>query len=281
LPVFVGSAWGYGMAGAFDEIAFALALLAIACVHAAVNVLNDVYDDLNGTDRINDDRIFPFTGGSRFIQNDVINLEQMRRWGWGLLGFGAVFGVFLWMHAGAGVLVFGLVGIALGVAYSAPPLKLASRGMGESAVGVGLGILPVTGAAWLQTGVIDASSVLIAIPVSMWVANILLINEVPDARADSVSGKRTLVVRMGNKGTALLYFLWNLAAFLAVVGAVTAGFLPWWAAVLPALLMVLATKNTRNIAQLKDNVHALKPAVEITLMIHAVGSLWLAFCSWW
>ena len=72
IPLVAGSAWGYGQSGSFDLYVFLLALAATALAHGGINVLNDVYDDKNGTDRINDGRIFPFSGGSRFIQNQFL-----------------------------------------------------------------------------------------------------------------------------------------------------------------------------------------------------------------
>jgi hypothetical protein len=72
-PVVVGSAWGFHVARQFDWIAFLLGLAATVCVYFASNVLNDVGDDAFGTDRFNDDRIFPYTGGSRFIQNGLLS----------------------------------------------------------------------------------------------------------------------------------------------------------------------------------------------------------------
>ena len=64
LPVLLGTAWGVHVGGRFQPVLFVLALLATALVHAGVNVLNDVYDDACGTDRVNEARVFPFTGGS-------------------------------------------------------------------------------------------------------------------------------------------------------------------------------------------------------------------------
>ena len=69
---------------AFD-IALALVTLLFALLaQAGVNVLNDYYDALNGTDAQNTDRIFPFTGGSRFIQNGVMTPSQTRIFGFAL-----------------------------------------------------------------------------------------------------------------------------------------------------------------------------------------------------
>lgn len=55
-----------------------LATLVFAWIaHAGINVLNDYYDELNGTDRANTERVFSFTGGSRFIQNEVLTARQI------------------------------------------------------------------------------------------------------------------------------------------------------------------------------------------------------------
>ena len=77
LPVLAGSAWGLHVAGQFDFAVFLLALVATVCVHAGANVLNDVGDDAGGTDRQNEDRIYPYTGGSRFIQAGIMSATQV------------------------------------------------------------------------------------------------------------------------------------------------------------------------------------------------------------
>ena len=73
----------------FDVTVFALALFATVCVHAASNVLNDVGDDSGGTDRQNEDRIYPYTGGSRFIQTGIMSANEMARLGISLLALAA------------------------------------------------------------------------------------------------------------------------------------------------------------------------------------------------
>jgi hypothetical protein len=95
LPVLAGSAWGFATADQFDWLVFALALFATVCVHAASNVLNDVGDDSGGTDQRNEDRIYPYTGGSRFIQTGIMSSTEMARWGISLLALAALAGLAL------------------------------------------------------------------------------------------------------------------------------------------------------------------------------------------
>jgi 1,4-dihydroxy-2-naphthoate octaprenyltransferase len=275
LPVLLGTAIGVSSVAQFDVAAFVLALFSVMLAHAGVNVLNDVYDDLNGTDRFNDERISPFTGGSRFIQDEVLSQSQMRRWGHLLLTISAILGLILILHKGLIVLGLGLTGLLLGVAYSAPPLALASRGLGELAVGIGFGVLPVVGAAWLQTGFFSWEALLLSVPVSIWVANILLVNEVPDYTADSKAGKNTLVVRLGFRWSALLYVLLNAVALATLVWGTVLGYLPAPALIVCGVLFVLALLAGRIMMKWQAHPEQMAVAIKLTLAIHAVNCIGL------
>lgn len=276
LPVLAGSAWGFRLAGQFDWLSFLLALAATVCVHAGANVLNDVGDDEGGTDRQNRDRIYPYTGGSRFIQTGIMSTGGMFRLGIALLAVAVAAGVWLLAREGSGILWFGFAGLLLAVAYSLGPLRLSALGLGETAVGVAFGVLPVTGAAWLQSGVIDSQSVLFSLPVALWVAGILLINEVPDIAADAATGKRTLPVRLGLGGTAGLYLAMNLAAVATVTWLTVTGTLPVASPLVPAALLVLAAKAAAAIRRGVEDRAGMTRAIESTLGIHTIGALWLA-----
>ena len=275
LPVLVGTAWGYAVAGEFLLAPFILALLATVCVHAGANVLNDVGDEIGGSDRSNANRIYPYTGGSRFIQNEIMTTRQMTGWGIALLLIATLLGLALVVLNGPGVVVFGLVGVALAVFYSLPRIQLSARGIGEAAVALAFGTLPVMGAAWLQSGVVDLNAFLISLPVSMWVAAILLINEVPDTRADAHAGKRTLPVRLGEQGARKLYLVLHFTAALSVGLAVTRGLLPWVAIVVPVILALVGAKASSGISLAPEMRERLKKSIEMTLGIHTVGCIWI------
>jgi 1,4-dihydroxy-2-naphthoate octaprenyltransferase len=280
LAVITGTSLGWHTSGRLDSAAALLAILIIALLHAAANVLNDVFDELNGADRLNMQRIYPYTGGSRFIQNGVLTLGQMRNWGLLLLFIATLLGLGLGAYRGTEVLGLGITGIGLAVLYSAPPVQLSARGLGEPAVAAGFGLLPVCGAAWLQTGEFGWQVLALSIPVSCWVANILLINEVPDARGDEAAGKRTLVVRLGSQAASRLYTGLSLVAFASIGLTVMAGGLSPWALLLPGMLLPVGLQNGRRIADTVIDSAALKSSIEKTLAIHAAGCLWLAISTW-
>ncbi|OQX03347.1 MAG: 1,4-dihydroxy-2-naphthoate octaprenyltransferase, partial [Thiothrix lacustris] len=68
VPALVGAAAAWAQGYALHGWLLVWTVLAVMLVHAGMNVLNDYYDEQNGTDRRNTQRLFPFTGGSRFIQ---------------------------------------------------------------------------------------------------------------------------------------------------------------------------------------------------------------------
>jgi 1,4-dihydroxy-2-naphthoate octaprenyltransferase len=273
-PVIVGSAWGYAVVGKFDWLLFVLALVATLLVHLASNVLNDVGDDLNGADNGNDERIFPYTGGSRFIQNGIMTSRQMTQWGIALLAAAAILGLVLVALRGWAVMFFGIVGIALGLLYSLPRVQLSAHGIGEAAIAVAFGLLPVTGAAWLQSDRLDWQSILISIPVSLWVAAILLINEVPDRNADGRAGKRTLVVRLGIDRTRTLYLSLHVLAVAAVLAAGVTRLIPWWMSLLALALIPGALLASRAIREPVER-STLTRSIEMTLRMQAGGSVLL------
>ena len=274
LPVLVGTAWGATLAGAFDLVAAALAVLATALVHSGANVINDVGDELTGTDRANVDRIYPYTGGSRFIQNRIMSAGEMNRWGWTLIGAACLVGLVLAALKGPWVVALGLSGIFIAWAYSAPALQLSGKGVGEFFLMIAFGLLPAGGAAWLQSGVFDVATLLIALPLGIWVMLILWINEVPDRKADAANGKRTLVVRLGLDGARLGYRLLHAVAFAAIVALVVLDALPWWVAIGAAIVLAGGFKAAGGIAEGVGRA-ALTRSIEMTIGLQTVGSILL------
>ena len=279
LPVLAGTAWGAAVGAQFSWYVFILALVATVCVQAAANVLNDVGDEEIGTDPRNTERIYPYTGGSRFIQTGILSKAAMAKLGITLIVIASLAGLALFAERGPLVLAFGTVGILLGVLYSLGPVKLAAMGLGEATIAIAFGLLPVTGAAWLQGAPIDISLILFSIAIGGWVENILLINEVPDMEADGASGKRTFPVRFGLAATANLYLAVNIAAAAIVLLLTVTGALPLLAPLVPVGLLVLAFKAAKGIRGGVADRETLARSIEATLAIQAIGTIWLAGCA--
>lgn len=268
----IAVAWACGPA---RDVPAALATLLLALLtHAAVNLYNDYGDAVGGSDAVNVDRIGPFTGGSRMVQDGRLSARQMRDAALllGMLVVGG--GLLLAARAGPGLLAIGLAGLALGWAYSSPRIALMNRGLGELAVAAGWWLV-VVGADHVQRRHFDTAPMVAAVSPALLIAAVLWVAELPDARADAAVGKRTLVVRLGAPAAA-----WGFVALLVLAHAWAwawwqAHWLPThagWAllsagpAALAALLLVRRCRTPQ----------ALRPAIAWTLVTAVSHPLLLA-----
>ncbi len=247
-----------------------LALLA----HAGINVLNDYCDHLNGTDERNTRRIYPFTGGSRFIQNGVLTPSQVLGLAIVLFVLTMAGGLWLLGMSGMGLFWIGLAGLAIGWAYSAPPLQLNSRGLGELCVASGF-LLIVAGADYVQRGGFAALPWLVALPYALLVTNILFINQFPDRDADLASGKLHWVARLQPEIAARGYGLILLLAGFALLFSIVNGTLPR-AGVVGLFALLPALLAWRQLQRLAATPEHLAPAIRLTLLAAHLLPLLLA-----
>jgi 1,4-dihydroxy-2-naphthoate octaprenyltransferase len=273
-----GALIGLGSASAdglkIDLLKALLTVLFALIAHAGANVVNDYYDALNGSDAANQQRLFPFTGGSRFIQNGVLSLRETRLFGYALLAAVIPAGLWLTAQSAPGLIWIGLAGLMIGWAYSAPPLQLMARGVGEAAI-VGGWLLIVLGTDFVQRGTLAALPLVAGLPFALLVAAILYLNQFPDAQADAVAGKRTLVVRLGLQRARWGYWLLTGAAYLWLALALVAGALPVWCALglLPAVPSFMAARQLLTHA---GEPNQLTPAIQATIAAANVNGLLLA-----
>ncbi len=256
-----------------------LTLFLAVATQAGVNVFNDYYDHLNGTDAANVDRLFPFTGGSRFIQNGVMSPQQMLIYA--MLLFAAVIAGGLWLIAtrGSGLFWIGLAGLLIGWAYSAPPLKLNSRGLGEICVAAGF-LLIVAGADFVQRGTVSLTPWLIGLPYALLVTNILYVNQFPDRGADLLAGKRHWVARLEPAIAARGYWLILVLAIAATLWLVASTRLP--ALGLISLLAALpALKAGKVLSAHAAEPAKLVPAVQMTILAAHLQPVLLGIALAW
>jgi 1,4-dihydroxy-2-naphthoate octaprenyltransferase len=210
-------------------------MVAGMAVHVGLNVANDVFDAMSGADEAN---VTPtqFSGGSRVIQRGLVTLKSM-----GLLSLGSYavaigIGLFLAAYtASVELLIIGVVGVLLSVFYTAPPLRLVHRGLGEITTALGFGPIMVLGAYVVQTEELAWEPFVASVPVAILIALILYVNEIPDRKGDAKVGKRTLPVRWSQVVITNLFLISALTAFAVVVAGVALDVLP-----VPTLLALLA-----------------------------------------
>lgn len=279
MAVFVGLAIARHDGLAIDATLAAVTLLFALTAQAGTNVLNDYYDALNGTDAQNVERIFPFTGGSRFIQNGVMTQAEMRNFGFALMAGVAAAGLWLMAHSAPQLFYIGLAGLFIGWAYSATPFKLNSRGFGELCVAAGF-LLVTVGTDFVQRREFDVVPLIAGLSYALLVTNLLYINQFPDRRADTAAGKLHWVARLDVGQARWGYVLIVASAYVWLIAAIAMGMLP-----MPALLALLALplsiKAARQLLRHAAEPKQLGDAIRLTIaamMAHgALLSLGLIF----
>ncbi|HVL53409.1 MAG TPA: prenyltransferase [Vitreimonas sp.] len=262
--------------GFFHPLTAILTIIGAAFVQLAINVSNDVFDTAQGADDAN---VTPtkFSGGSRVIQYGLVSFRQMATLAFGFFAAAAAIGlVLLLVRGSAALLVIGVVGFIVGLGYTAPPLKLVYRGLGELAVAVGFGPLMLLGAYVVQSGGALAWEPFVAsIPIAVLVALILYVNEIPDRRGDARADKRTLPVRFSREAVVTGYRLAIALAFGVLIVGVLAGLLP-----IPALAVLLtlplALQVERGLRPNYDNPYGLMAVMGVNIRLHLYAGLLLA-----
>lgn len=276
IPVLVGTTLAYSTADVFHPALFILAVLGMVALHAGANIANDYFDHTSGNDWLNKN-VTPFSGGSQLIQRGLLSPKSVLIAAWLALSIAVLVGITIFLLIKSFfILALGLVGLLGGYFYTAPPIRLGYRGIGEFVIGLLFGVLPVYGSYYLQTRTIDLVPIVPGIIVAMLIFLVILINEFPDAPADSAVNKKTLVVVLGDRLAVWSYRFVLLATFCIIA----VGILVFKVMVLPGLLylatfplalLILKSLN-RDILQ-KSGRHT---ANQLTIIFHLAGGVMLS-----
>ena len=199
--------------GAFDIATLLLALVGIAFIHAGVNSTNEYFDYVSGADlAVTEDT--PFGGGTKVLPRGYLPPRTVLVTGIGSLAIGSAIGFVIVAIVGIEVLIIGAIGVLFGYAYTAPPLKLAYRGLGELFVGLAFGPLMVIGAYFIQADGISFEVVLMSLTPGLLNMAAIVCHRYPDFEPDRETQKNTIVVILGREAGSRLFAIILLAAYL-------------------------------------------------------------------
>ncbi len=275
VPVIVGGAIAYWKTGTVLWGYWLATLVALVLLHAAANLANDYYDHLSRNDEINVEFISPFTGGSRFIQQQLTSPVSILIAALACLAAGSGIGLILVWLRGWPILALGVVGGLSGFFYTANPLRLGYRGLGEIFIFLDFGILPVLGTYYVQTQQFSVAAGAASIPVALLIAAVLWINQFPDYNADRAVDKKHWVVRLGRRRACYVYAVELLLALLLVPVFVALDWLPLLT-LLALLPLPLAISAMRTAFRHYDQPDKLLPANVGTIALHLTVGLLLA-----
>jgi 1,4-dihydroxy-2-naphthoate octaprenyltransferase len=232
--ILLGTAAAWYYTGALNIVYALLALVGLLLCHASVNILNDYFDYKSGVDLKTIKT--PFSGGSGILPAELMKPRQA--WLYGLITFilAVPVGVYFVIVQGWQLLPLLVVGGVCILFYTTVILKIRFP---EWSPGLGLGILPVLGAYFVQTGSYSLSAFIASIPSGLLVLNLLLLNEFPDVEADKIANKKTLPIIIGSRNSAIVYSFFMVLMYVCIIGSVIAGRMPVFTLI--ALLTVPVT----------------------------------------
>jgi 1,4-dihydroxy-2-naphthoate octaprenyltransferase len=210
-----------GTANPFNLGYALLATFGLVIAHMSVNTFNDYFDSRSRLDTKT--QRTPFSGGSGAIQSGLLTEKQALGVGIATLIIIIPIGVFFTVVQG--LLLLPLLAAALICIIIYTPLIL-RMGYPEWSAGLGLGILPVLGAYFVQTGNYSINALVAAIPSGFLVHNLLLLNEFPDAVHDITVKRSTLPLSVGKKKAAIFFSALTVLTYLWIIGGVVGGFMP-------------------------------------------------------
>ena len=264
-PVLVGTALA-ATEDVFEVLTFVAALLGALFIQIGTNLSNDYSDARRGADT--EDRLGPV----RVTAGGLVPPKQVLIATYVAFGLAVLAGVYLIATSGWELLVVGIASILAGVLYTGGPRPYGYEGLGEIFVFLFFGVVAVAGSYFAQTEEIAGEALLLAVPVGLLAAAILVVNNVRDLETDRRAGKRTLAVRLGRPRARGLYAGMIYGAFVTAP-------LPWvlgseeleaWL-LAPLLALPLAVPLVRLVRDRADG-----PSLNGALA--RTGLLQLAFC---
>lgn len=212
---------------------------AIACLVFAVlaqiaaNFGNEYYDFKNGIDRKGR------AGFRRGVTEGEIDPKSMKAATFAVLALAAAVGCTMLLHGPWWLIIVGVLILIFALAYSAGPYPLSHHGLGDLAVVVFFGIIPVTLTCFLQTGTWDGLNIVIptSVAVGLLAANVLIINNYRDMEDDAAVGKRTTVVIFGRRFMSTAYLISGIIGMCLMTPVWMR--LPIWASAVPTIYIVL------------------------------------------
>ncbi|CAN5703423.1 1,4-dihydroxy-2-naphthoate polyprenyltransferase [soil metagenome] len=207
-PVIAGTGAAAWLAGAVWWRALLALVVAVALI-IGVNYANDYSDGIRCTDDVR-------AGPLRLVGSKVASPRAVLTAAIVSLAIGAVAGLVLALFSNPWLIVVGIACIAGAWLYTGGSNPYGYQGFGEIAVFVFFGLVAVLGTQYTQALRVDWVGLVTAIVMGCLSSAVLVANNLRDIPTDTVSGKITLAVRLGDKGTRRLY-----VGLLVVAGVLT------------------------------------------------------------
>jgi 1,4-dihydroxy-2-naphthoate octaprenyltransferase len=217
-------------------------------VHVGSNIVNDIYDYKKGIDKEDPDTGIPH-GGSMVISKGFVSVGGMKVIAHGSLILAGMIGIYLWMMAGVWILYLMVFGLFAAVYYTANPIALKYKALGDVMVFLSFGVGMTLGAYVVQTGTFDWRPVVLSTPIGLLIIAILHSNNIRDMKFDGAFGVKTIPILIGQKLSIYLYDVLLISAYASIIVFVLLKLLPW-----PALLNLITLPTALKLVKMLKTI---------------------------
>lgn len=206
----VGCAAGHGPITWWRVI---FALVVSLTLQIGVNYANDYSDGVRGTDDVR-------VGPVRLVASGLATPAEVKRAALVAFGVAAVAGLALAATTSWWLLAVGVASILAAWGYTGGPRPYGYLGLGEPFVFTFFGLVATVGSTYVAVGKVTGLSIAMGCAAGSVACALLVVNNLRDIPTDTLAGKRTLAVRIGDARTRWLYIALIAAAFaLVIIGA--------------------------------------------------------------
>jgi len=246
-------------------------LLVAMLIQIGTNFANDVFDFRRGADTA--ERLGPL----RVTQGGLVSARHVLPATYNTFGLALLVGLYLVSVGGWPILLIGLICLLAGLAYTGGPWPFGYHGLGDLVCFICFGVLAVLGTAYLHRLEITPLDIWASIPVGCLVTAILIVNNLRDIDTDRRTGKMTLAVRLGRRGTRLEYAACVAIAYVVLLGLGLTGMIGrwWW---LPLLSLPLGAWLVRYVGRTEGR--PLNQALKRTGQLHLLFGVLFAAAMW-
>jgi len=251
VPVAVGAAVAVGRMPHIAWWRAAAALLVSLALQVGVNYANDYSDGVRGTD--DGKRVGPL----RLVGSGMASPGAVKRAAGIAFAVAGVVGAVLAIVVGPELFVVGALSLVAGWAYTGGPRPYGYLGLGEVFVFVFFGLVATVGTTYVLLEQVDGLAVAAAVSVGMWATALLVVNNLRDIPGDTLSGKRTLAVRIGDRPTRVMFVMMQYTGFATAIAINWVSGRAAAAAVLGIPFAISAMKSVEHGAKGRDLIPVL------------------------
>ncbi len=221
IPLVIGTLTAVFISGSFHPLGFFLVMIVGLGLHMATDVYNDIYDTKQGADQKETGQRNYYSGGSGILLRKPYLMKKMyllARLGL-LISLIALIGLLIVIDRDFWIYVIAMYGLSVFLSkyYTAAPVKLGYRGLGEIFVWLGFGPLAIALAGLSQNVMIQGVFFAVMPATGLSTLTILWIGQMVDLPEDIAAGKCGLVARMGTKRASYGYFLIQIMLILSIL----------------------------------------------------------------